>query len=47
MIKTEHNGAKDRCASGGYWGKRHDAKRDAKKLRRANDKAIVRKALKG
>lgn len=39
-IKTEHNGAKN---GGGYWGKRAEAKRISKKLRRAASKKIVTK----
>lgn len=37
-VKTEHDGAKN---GGGYWGKRVDAKRLSKKLRRAHDKAVA------
>jgi hypothetical protein len=46
-IKTEHSGAKNSTASGGYWGYRSDAKRDSKKLRRRNGKDEIRKALGG
>lgn len=37
-VKTEHNGAKN---SGGYWGKRAEAKRISNKIRRAEEKKIV------
>jgi len=37
-IKTEHVGAKN---GGGYWGKRVDAKKLSKKLRRAHDKTVA------
>ena len=46
-IKTEHSGAKNSSAKGGYWGYRSDAKRDSKKLRRRNGKNEIRKALGG
>jgi len=45
--KTEHSGAKNSSASGGYWGYRSDAKKDSKKLRRRNGKAAIAKALRG
>ena len=38
-IKTEHAGAKN---SGGYWGKRVEAKRRSKKARRGEDLAVTR-----
>jgi len=38
QIKTEHSGAKN---GGGFWGKRAEAKRISKKLRRAVGKEIV------
>jgi hypothetical protein len=37
-IKTEHNGAKN---GGGHWGKRDEAKRISKKIRRADDKISI------
>lgn len=37
-IKTDHVGAKN---GGGYWGKRGDAKKLSKKLRRAHDKTVA------
>jgi len=43
--KTEHCGAKNSTASAGYWGLRAEAKQACKKLRRANGKAIIRKAI--
>jgi hypothetical protein len=46
-IKTEHSGAKNSSAKGGYWGYRSDAKRDSKKARRRNGKAAIRTALRG
>lgn len=44
--KTEHSGAKN---GGGFWGKRTEAKKVSKKLRRTNTKKIIlgfRKLLK-
>lgn len=38
MIKTEHAGAKN---GGGYWGRRAEAKRRCKVLRRSRDRAEV------
>ncbi len=38
QIKTEHAGAKN---GRGYWGKRVDAKKLSKKLRRAHDKTVA------
>jgi hypothetical protein len=40
--KTEHAGAKN---GGGYWGKREEAKRISKKLRRTKDKKLVLEQL--
>jgi hypothetical protein len=42
--KTEHSGAKNSTASAGYWGYRSDAKKESRKLRRNNGKAIIREA---
>ena len=42
-IKTEHAGAKN---SGGFWGKREEAKTLSKKLRRKSSKQEVKKQLK-
>lgn len=39
-IKTEHSGAKN---GGGHFGKRADAKKISKKLRRKNSKTISKK----
>jgi hypothetical protein len=41
-IKTEHSGAKN---GGGHWGKREEAKRLSKKLRRSTGRKVVRKEL--
>ena len=40
--KTEHGGAKNSTAKGGYWGYRSDAKRESKKLRRRNGKNLCK-----
>ena len=40
--KTEHNGAKH---GNGFWGKKADAKKQSKKLRRCNDKQDVQQGL--
>jgi len=37
-MKTEHTGAKN---GGGHWGKRREAKKKSKKLRRTQDKNQV------
>lgn len=42
--KTEHNGAKN---GGGAWCKRLDAKREAKRLRRIEDRRVARVASLG
>lgn len=39
---TEHAGAKN---GGGYWGKRQEAKRYSKKIRRNKDKIEITKEL--
>ena len=44
-IKTEHNGAKNSSAKGGYWGYRSDAKQESKKLRRRRDKRLCKDGL--
>lgn len=44
--KTEHTGHKGSGRKAGYWGRRADAKRESRKLRRANGKDAVRNALK-
>ena len=41
VAKTEHAGAKDSSAKGGFWGRRSEAKQGSKKLRRRNGKAII------
>lgn len=43
-MKTEHGGAKN---GGGYWGRRAEAKRLAKRLRRAEDRRLARLARMG
>ncbi len=40
QIKTEHSGTKN---GGGFWGRRAEAKRMCKKLRRTESKEIVTK----
>ncbi len=40
--KTEHTGAKQ---GKGFWGKKADAKKQSKKLRRSNDKQDTQQAL--
>ena len=40
--KTEHSGAKNSTAKGGYWGYRSDAKRESKKLRRRIGKRLCK-----
>lgn len=42
MIKTEHNGAKN---GGGYWGRRAEAKKVSKRLRRARAKLLIKNEL--
>jgi hypothetical protein len=44
-IRTEHSGAKNSTAKGGYWGYRSDAKRESNKARRRNGKTAIRTAL--
>ena len=41
-IKTEHVGAKN---GGGYWGKRAEAKRRCRRLRRKEDRTSVRRGV--
>jgi hypothetical protein len=41
-IKTEHVGAKN---GDGYWGKRAEAKRRSRRLRRKEDRTSVRREL--
>ena len=41
-IKTEHSGAKN---GGGYWGKRTDAKKISKKLRRNLGKKLIQELI--
>lgn len=38
-IKTEHSGAKN---GGGFWGKRAEAKKVSKKLRRTGSKKLTK-----
>ena len=38
--KSEHSGAKK--GKGAYWGVKLDAKKEAKRLRRENNKSIIR-----
>ena len=40
-LKTEHSGSKK--GHGAYWGRKVDAKKESKKLRRLNSKTIIRK----
>ena len=41
-IRTEHAGAKN---GGGYWGKRAEAKRRCRRLRRKEDRKSIRRGL--
>jgi hypothetical protein len=41
VVKTEHSGAKDSSAKGGFWGRRSEAKKGSKKLRRRNGKVVI------
>jgi hypothetical protein len=41
-IKTEHAGAKN---GGGYWGKRAEAKRRSRRLRRKEDRKSARREI--
>ena len=41
-IKTEHSGAKN---GGGYWGRREEAKKHSKKIRRAVDKQSISNSI--
>ena len=41
-IKTEHVGAKN---GGGYWGKRAEAKRRCRRLRRKEDRKSIRRGI--
>jgi len=41
-IKTEHAGAKN---GGGYWGKRAEAKRRSRRLRRKEDRKSIRRGV--
>jgi hypothetical protein len=40
--KTEHAGAKN---GGGYWGKRAEAKRRCRRLRRKEDRKSIRRGI--
>jgi len=40
--RTEHAGAKN---GGGYWGKRADAKRRCRRLRRKEDRMSIRRGI--
>jgi hypothetical protein len=40
--KTEHGGAKN---GGGHWGKREEAKKNSRKLRRRNEKNELKNKL--
>ena len=43
--KTEHAGAKH--GTGAYWGRKKDAKKESRKIRRRLGKRVVRDALAG
>jgi hypothetical protein len=43
--KTEHTGDKGSSRKGGYWGKRVDAKKESKRLRRHRDKKVIKEQL--
>ncbi len=40
FVKTEHAGAKN---GGGYWGRRADAKRISRRLRRCRERDVLRR----
>lgn len=42
-LKTEHSGSKK--GRGAYWGRKADAKKESKKLRRLNSRIIIRKGV--
>ena len=44
-VKTEHNGAKDMAAKGGWWGRRAEAKALCRKARRLIGRRLERQAM--